>query len=67
MAQGKKNFIQKAIPKSHRGDLHKALGIPKGNIIPHDVLEAAAKRKGKVGEEARLALTLEGMHPSAKK
>lgn len=59
---GKKHFIQKAIPKGHKGDLHKALGVPQGNVIPHATLEAAAKRKGKVGEEARLALTLEKMH-----
>ena len=64
----KKNFIQKAIPPSHRGDLHKALGIPKGQVIPHSTLEAAAKHSGKVGEEARFALTLEGLpHHGPKK
>lgn len=58
----KKNFIKSAVPKSHRGDLHRALGIPQGNVIPHATLEAAAKRPGKIGEEARLALTLEKLH-----
>lgn len=61
MAKAKK-FIQKAIPKSHKGDLHKALGIPEGQTIPHDVLEAAAHKPGKIGEMARLAETLEGFH-----
>lgn len=67
MAAGKKNFIQKAIPKSHRGNLHRALGIPQGNVIPHSTLEAAAKRPGKVGAEARFALTLEGLPHGKKK
>ncbi len=42
----------------NKGALHRALGIPKGKKIPKSTLNAAAKRKGKVGKEARLAKTL---------
>lgn len=54
-----KNFIQKAIKKP--GQLHKDLGVPKGNKIPEDKLAAAAKKPGKVGQRARLAVTLKKM------
>lgn len=54
MAQ--KKWIQKAI--KHHGALHKQLGIPEGKKIPTKTLEAAAKKKGVMGERARLALTL---------
>jgi hypothetical protein len=53
----KKLWIQEAT--KHKGALHKNLGIPEGTKIPKDKLEAAAKRSGKIGSEARLALTLE--------
>jgi len=46
----------------HKGALHKNLGIPAGTKIPEEKLETAAKRPGKIGREARLALTLEKMH-----
>lgn len=62
----KKNFIKAAIPKSHKGDLHKALGIPEGQVIPHSTLEKAAKAPGKLGQMARLAETLEGMSKKKK-
>jgi hypothetical protein len=58
----KKNFIQKAVPKSHKGDLHKALGVPQGQPIPKAMLAKAAKEPGKIGQMARLAETLEGFH-----
>lgn len=54
-----KNFIQKAIKKP--GQLHKDLGVPQGKKIPEDKLAAAAKRPGKVGQRARLAVTLKKM------
>jgi hypothetical protein len=52
-------WIQKAIKKP--GQLHKDLGVPKGKKIPAKMLSAAAKKKGKVGQRARLAQTLKGM------
>jgi hypothetical protein len=52
----KKNWIQEAT--KHKGALHKNLGIPLGDKIPVHELEAAARGPGKVGSEARLALTL---------
>lgn len=57
-------FIQKAIKKP--GQLHKDLGVPKGEKIPKEKLEAAAKKGGKVGQRARFAETLEKMHPKKK-
>ena len=56
----KKYWIKDAT--KHKGALHKNLGIPEGTNIPKSKLEAAAKRPGKIGSEARLALTLEKMH-----
>ena len=54
-----KNWIKKAIKKP--GQLRKDLGIKKGQKIPAAKLNAAAKRKGKVGQRARLAKTLKRM------
>lgn len=51
-----KKWIQEAI--KHPGALHRALGVKKGEKIPEKKLAAAAKKKGKVGKEARLAETL---------
>ena len=51
-----KNFIQKAIKKP--GSLRKALKIKKGEKIPDSKLKAAAKKKGKLGQRARFAMTL---------
>lgn len=59
MARAKKKWIKKAIKKP--GQLHKDLGIPKGKKIPASVLNKAVKRKGKVGQRARLAKTLKGL------
>jgi hypothetical protein len=42
----------------NKGDLHRALGVPAGKKIPAAKVEAASKRPGKVGKEARLAETL---------
>jgi len=51
-----KKWIQEAIQKP--GSLRKALGVKKGQKIPKKKLEAAAKKKGKLGQRARLAKTL---------
>ena len=51
-----KKFIQKAIKKP--GALRKSLGVKKGEKIPVSKLKAAAKKKGKMGQRARLAITL---------
>ena len=51
-----RRWIQKAIKKP--GSLRKTLGV-KGDVpIPRSKLEAAAKKAGKTGARARLALTL---------
>lgn len=42
----------------NKGALHKALGVPVGKKIPKGKLKKAAKSKGKVGKQARLAITL---------
>lgn len=53
-----KNWIQKALPPSSKGKLHRELGVPQGKKIPKSKLAAAAKKKGKIGKQARLAETL---------
>lgn len=53
-------WIKKAI--KHPGALHKALHVPQGDKIPAGKLDAAAKKNGKVGKEARLAKTLSHLH-----
>ncbi len=55
-----KKWIQKAI--KHPGALHKQLHVPAGQKIPAKKLEAAASKGGKLGQRARLAETLKGMH-----
>ena len=50
-------WIQKATSKN-KGALRKKLGAKKGKPIPAKKLNAAAKKGGKVGKEARLAKTL---------
>ena len=55
-----KNFIQGAI--KHPGALHKELDVPEGKKIPEGKLEKAAHAKGKLGERARFAETLKGLH-----
>ena len=56
----KKHWIQKAIKRP--GALHRALGVPQGKKIPAGKLAKAAKSKGRVGKEARLARTLSKLH-----
>ena len=58
MAKGG-NWIQGAIKKP--GALKKSLGVPAGKTIPAGKLEKASKAPGKMGQRARLAMTLKGM------
>jgi hypothetical protein len=51
-----KQWISKAISKP--GSLRKTLGAKKDEPIPRADLEAAARKPGKTGQRARLALTL---------
>ena len=51
-----KKWIQAAIKKP--GALRKSMGVKKGETIPVKKLQKAAKKKGKMGARARLALTL---------
>ena len=63
-----KKFIQKALSdKGDKGRLHRALGVAEGKKIPKSKLDAAAKKKGKVGKMARFAETLESFHKGKKK
>ena len=57
-----KNWIQKAIKKP--GALRKSLKIKKGQKISLKKLQAAAKKGGKLGKRARLALTLRRLRRS---
>lgn len=54
-----KKWIKGAIKKP--GALHKELGVPKGKKISSGKLNAAAKKGGKEGQRARLAMTLKKM------
>lgn len=53
-------WISKAIKKPEQ--LHRDLGVPKGEKIPLSKIYAAAKEGGKTGQRARFALTLRKMH-----
>jgi hypothetical protein len=53
------NWIKGAISKP--GALRKTLGVSGDKPIPRDKLEAAAKKGGKTGQRARLAITLRKM------
>lgn len=52
-------WIQKAIKKP--GALSKQLGVPEKENIPVEKLKSAAKKGGKLGKRARLAMTLKGL------
>lgn len=60
-----KHWIKNAI--KHPGALHKQMGVPEGKPIPEDKLRAAASKGGKLGQRARLAETLKGMHKGVSK
>ena len=51
-----KKWIQAAISKP--GSLKRSLGVKQGEKIPAAKLAAAAKKGGKTGARARLAMTL---------
>jgi hypothetical protein len=55
-----KNWIAGAI--KHPGALHAKLGVPQGEKIPAKKINAAAKKPGVLGKEARLAKTLKSFH-----
>ena len=65
MARKKKNWIREAIKKP--GALRKQLGAEEGESIPEGKLNAAAKKKGKLGQRARLAITLKKMRKGKKR
>ncbi len=65
MKKGSKNWIQGAIKKP--GALRASLGVKKGSKIPAGKLRAAAKKGGKMGRRARLAMTLKKLHKSKSK
>lgn len=56
----KEKWIQEIGMK--KGALHKELKVPADKKIPKKKLEKAAKSKGKIGRQARLAETLERFH-----
>ena len=56
----KGGWIQGAIKKP--GALREQLGVKKGEKIPKEKLTAAAKKGGKLGQRARLAITLSKMN-----
>lgn len=52
-------WIQEAIPKAHRGKLHRELGVPQGEKIPAKKLVKAEHSKNPtIRREANLAKTL---------
>lgn len=55
-----KNWIKGAIKKP--GALRSALGAKAGKPIPAKKLALAAKKGGKIGQRARLAVTLKKLH-----
>jgi hypothetical protein len=55
-----KNWIAGAIKRP--GALHRKLGVPQDKKIPAGKLDAAAKKGGLIGKEARLAKTLKSLH-----
>ena len=56
MAKKETKWIQKAIKKP--GALRASMGVKKGETIPAAKLAKAAKAPGKMGQRARLAMTL---------
>lgn len=62
----KEKWIQKALPPSSKGKLHKKLGVPMGKKIPASKLKAHEHAKGALGKEVRLAETLKGLHHKGK-
>jgi len=61
----KKNWIAGAI--KNKGGLRKALKVKAGATISAAKLKAAAKKGGKLGRQARLAVTLGKMRKTRRK
>jgi hypothetical protein len=58
----KEKWIQKAIPKSHKGNLKQELNVPEGEKIPAKKMAKAAKSKNpKIRKQVVLAKTLSKM------
>jgi hypothetical protein len=57
-----KNWIAGAINPKNKGALRKKLGAKKGKKISAKKLNAAAKKSGTTGRQARLAKTLKKLH-----
>lgn len=56
-------WIQKALPKSSKGKLHRELHVKEGQKIPAKKLAKAAKSKNpKIRKQVALAKTLGKMH-----
>lgn len=57
-------MVSKWIQKAHikKGALHAQMGIPQGQKIPAEKLQAAAAKGGTLGKRARLAMTFKKFH-----
>jgi len=62
--KSKKKWISGAIKRP--GALHRALGVPEGEEIPVSKIQSAAKKTGRIGRQARLALTLRKLRKKKK-
>lgn len=60
MATKPKKWIQGMHMK--KGALHKEMGVPMDKKIPAGKLKTASNKGGKLGQRARLAMTLKKMH-----
>lgn len=59
----KEKWIQKALPPSSKGKLHKDLGVKPGKKISQAKLKKAENSKSPlISKRARLAETLKGLH-----
>lgn len=63
--KAKKNWIKNAIKKP--GALREQLGAKAGEPIPAEKLASAAEAGGKLGQRARLALTLKKLRKRGKR
>lgn len=57
----KDKWIQKATNPKKKGQLHKDLDVPQDEKIPVSKLKSAAKKGGKVGKRAQMALNMQGI------
>lgn len=58
------HWMSKAVPPSHKGNLHKALGVPMGKKIPPAKVATAKKAGGHLGQMANLANVFAKFRPS---